>query len=237
MNLEIINDAVICKEYLIRILFATFLSALIGLEREIHGRAAGARTNILIGTGSALFMILSLVVASYGKSIAGSNGAVPDPGRIAAQVVTGIGFLGAGAIIKYGVNVKGLTTAASMWIIASIGMACGIGEFFLAASVTLITLIILVLFSFLNKKIPSHSYRTLQITLKSEHDFPSIIATIKANAKIQAIDFDYDYDASRFTIDLSLRLFFSGTTDRLFKDFVNKIKDINDDIIKIKWHR
>jgi len=108
---------------LVRLLAAVVAGALIGLERELADKPAGLRTNILICLGAAVFALLSVRLAE-GDSIA-------DRTRIAAQVVTGVGFLGAGAIIQHHSNVTGLTTAATIWAVASVGMAFGVGEFVL----------------------------------------------------------------------------------------------------------
>ncbi len=115
----------------VSILLAAFLGGIIGLERELRGKPAGLRTNILISLGSCVFTLISI-------SLSGS-----DSGRIAAQIVTGIGFLGAGAIIHSGTGTHGLTTAAGIWIVASIGMACGAGFYFLAVTASVLTLIVL----------------------------------------------------------------------------------------------
>jgi putative Mg2+ transporter-C (MgtC) family protein len=122
-------------DLLARLLLAAGLGAAIGLEREFRRKPAGLRTNILIALGSALFTILSLQIAAAGGT----------PDRIAAQIVTGIGFLGAGAIMRSGESVHGMTTAATIWVNAAIGMAAGAGEFGTAASATLVTLIVLVI--------------------------------------------------------------------------------------------
>lgn len=119
----------------LRLGVCTLLSALIGLERELRGRPAGLRTHILVGNGACLLSMVSEVV--------GAEGDLGDPGRIAAAVVTGIGFLGAGAIIRHGNTVQGLTTAASIWVTAASGVAAGIGWFEGAALVTLFSLVAL----------------------------------------------------------------------------------------------
>jgi putative Mg2+ transporter-C (MgtC) family protein len=124
-------------DILVRLAAAAVLGAALGLEREIHGHQAGMRTHMLVSLGSAVFTVLSI----YGFSTPG--GAAYDPSRISAQVVTGIGFLGAGAIIKYGTNIRGLTTAASLWVVASIGLAAGAGAYFLATAGTAIALLAL----------------------------------------------------------------------------------------------
>src|SRR6266542_2054899 len=103
-----------------RLLVAALLGAAIGYEREVHDHPAGMRTHLLVALGSALFTVVSI----FGFASGAGQGPV-DPSRVAAQIVTGIGFLGAGAIIKYGTSVRGLTTAASLWTTAGIGMAAG----------------------------------------------------------------------------------------------------------------
>ncbi len=115
------------------ILLAVVLGAVIGLEREISGKAAGLRTNILICLGAAIFTIISKQMAETGGSVT----------RVAAQVVTGVGFLGAGAIIQDRGGVHGLTTAATIWLVASIGMACGAGFYYLAIISTAIAILVL----------------------------------------------------------------------------------------------
>jgi putative Mg2+ transporter-C (MgtC) family protein len=107
-------------EVLLRLFAAAALGALIGVERELRERQAGLRTHLLVCVGSALFTLVS----AYGFT---DWGVRVDPTRIAAQIVTGIGFLGAGAIIRQGLSVRGLTTAATLWLVAAIGMAVGAG--------------------------------------------------------------------------------------------------------------
>ncbi|HYU49165.1 MAG TPA: MgtC/SapB family protein [Candidatus Limnocylindria bacterium] len=113
-----------------RLLVAALLGAAIGLEREIHDHPAGMRTHLLVALGSALFTVIS-IFGFVGVLGAGQSTPV-DPSRVAAQVVTGIGFLGAGAILKFGTTVRGLTTAASLWTAAAIGMAAGAADYVLA---------------------------------------------------------------------------------------------------------
>ena len=119
-------------EALGRLIVAAVLSGLIGFEREVAQKAAGLRTHMLVGLGSGLFSLLSV------EAIPGS-----DPGRVAAQVVTGIGFLGAGAIFRHGFTVRGLTTAAGMWTVAAVGMAAGIGEWEVAVVATGVAVVVL----------------------------------------------------------------------------------------------
>jgi len=120
-------------ELTLRLLLAAGLGAAIGIERELRRKPAGLRTNILIAVGAALFTTVSVQMAA--------TSATPD--RIAAQIVTGIGFLGAGAILHAGNSVHGMTTAATIWVNAAVGMAAGAGEYAMAAVATAITLIVL----------------------------------------------------------------------------------------------
>ncbi len=114
-----------------RVLIAGLLGAALGLEREWRGKEAGLRTNTLIAIGSALFAALSITIGG-------------DPARVAAQIVTGVGFLGAGAIMRHGASVHGLTTAAMIWVNAAVGMAAGSGHIRLAALVTVIVLVAMI---------------------------------------------------------------------------------------------
>jgi putative Mg2+ transporter-C (MgtC) family protein len=121
------------SELIRRLLLAALLGALLGTERELKQKAAGLRTNILIALGSALFALLSIELAPPGA----------DPTRIVAQVITGVGFLGAGAIMRTDSGVQGLTTAATVWVNAAVGVAAGGGQYHLALSATGVTLVVL----------------------------------------------------------------------------------------------
>lgn len=125
-------------EAIARLGMAALLSGLVGFEREAAQKAAGLRTHILVGLGAALFGILSIA----GFLTPGQTNPT-DPSRVAAQVVTGIGFLGAGAIFREGRLVRGLTTAAGLWTVAAIGLAAGAGLYSIAAAAAAVTLIVL----------------------------------------------------------------------------------------------
>jgi putative Mg2+ transporter-C (MgtC) family protein len=127
-------------EALLRIVVAAALGGAVGLERELRDREAGFRTHMLVSIGSALFTIVS---AYAFRDFLVEGGAVvrADPTRIAAQIVTGIGFLGAGAIIRQGLSIRGLTTAATLWVVAAIGMAVGAGYYGGAVITTAVVLI------------------------------------------------------------------------------------------------
>ncbi len=144
---------------LIRLSVGFVAGAIIGAEREGHTTPAGLRTHILICTGASLLMVLSIYVA----------GETNDPGRIAAQVVSGIGFLGAGAILRFGATIQGLTTAASIWATAALGLATGAGFILPSAFFTLLLFLTLKLLDRFEKKYMRHSeLRAVNIWLKGK---------------------------------------------------------------------
>src|SRR5580693_10525121 len=130
---------------------AFLLSAAIGLEREIRHKSAGLRTYTVVGTTAALFLLIS----KYGfMDVLANDRVVLDPSRVAAQIVTGIGFIGAGLIFVRGDRVNGLTTAATVWLVTGVGMACGAGLPFLAVAVTLAYFVVAFVFPILMRLLP-----------------------------------------------------------------------------------
>lgn len=126
--------------WVLRLFLAAIAGAAIGMEREWHSHPAGMRTHLLVSLGSAAFMIISM--HGFGD-VLGDEGVSEDPSRVAAQVVSGIGFIGGGAILKYGVSIRGLTTAGSLWATAAVGMAFGSGMLILGTAIAAIILITL----------------------------------------------------------------------------------------------
>lgn len=176
--------------FIIRLMLATIFGALIGLEREYHAKEAGVRTHLLVALGSCLFMILSI----YGfDAFLDHDNVSFDPSRIASQVVTGIGFIGAGTIILHKQAVRGLTTAAGVWVTAAIGLACGNGMYILAGVTTVTVLSSLGL---INLYLPSFSQRERQITFLAE-DY-NVLTDILENLrkeKIVVLNYEMRKDA------------------------------------------
>jgi putative Mg2+ transporter-C (MgtC) family protein len=138
---------------------AFLLSAAIGLERERRHKSAGVRTYSVVGMSAALFLLIS----KYGFSNVLSSGLVVlDPSRVAAQIVTGIGFIGAGIIFVQGNRVKGLTTAATVWLVTGVGMACGAGLTFLAVAVTILYFLLVLVFPPIQRRIRGEPTRAVQ---------------------------------------------------------------------------
>ena len=158
------------NDILIRILLSIVLGFALGLERELTYKWAGLRTNMLVCLGSCLFTILSI----YGFSTAVSLYPIGDPSRVAAQVITGIGFIGGGTVLRHGVTVSGLTTAATLWVVASIGMACGCGQLGAAVLTTLCAIAVLVLIRVFELNIMPKNLKHMRklnivMTCKNEH--------------------------------------------------------------------
>ena len=144
---------------IVRLIEAAFIGGLIGYEREINNQPAGLRTHIILCLGSALIMVVSLKF--------GPPGSIYDPGRIAAQVVTGVGFLGAGAIMRMGASIRGITTAASIWTTAGIGLAVGAGMHAEAVSTTAILLLSLITLKKLRRRTTG---RLLDLQVRQEDE-------------------------------------------------------------------
>ncbi|MDD5270311.1 MAG: MgtC/SapB family protein [Candidatus Omnitrophica bacterium] len=215
-------------EMMIRLCIAAVLSGLIGYEREIHERPAGFRTHILVGVGSTLIMLTSMHIFDIYKGVA-----VPDPGRIAAQVVSGIGFLGAGTIIRFKASVRGLTTAASLWTVAGIGLAVGAGLFVPAAATTAIVLAALFFLNRLEKvMIRKDWYKSLEIEAKSGTAELEQIRGILLEYDVEIKDFDVKKSPCSDGVMLRIRVkILSGEFD---SEILYKIRQVSG-VSKAEW--
>ncbi len=221
---------------LIRLVAAALLGGLVGLERDVHGRAAGLRTHMLVALGAGLFMVMSEMVAAQVNVQAGTVGRFADPGRIAAQVVTGIGFLGAGTILKEGFTVRGLTTAATLWVVAAIGMAAGAGYYVLAAVATALALLGLMLLNYAERGYRKDNYRALKVVTDLDTDPALIVDTVKGpRVRIIFYDMDRDYETGRTTVHLQLRLHHRGVTDKLSHGLIKSLVDAGVPLKEISW--
>lgn len=188
-----------------RLLLAALLGGLVGLDRESKKRAAGLRTHVLVSLGSALVMITSVYIFEQYHGLTNM-----DPARLGAQVISGIGFLGAGTIIKQGTNVKGLTTAASLWAVACIGLATGIGFYTAAILAGVVVFITLVLLSKFENVFRRKSDTELDISMKLQNkpgklgEMASAIG--KLGVQITNVNIEgeeEDYLIVQFTLNLS----------------------------------
>lgn len=165
-------------EYFLPVLVAAIAGGLIGIEREYRDKSAGFRTMILIAVGAALFTILSQVIGGDDK----------ESSRIAAAIVSGVGFLGAGVVIKDGATVGGLTTAAAIWLVASLGMGAGIGEYALVSAVTALVLIVLWLLPPFERWLDGlHEFLEVSVTIKNTDAAEDNILDILDECNIQVV--------------------------------------------------
>ncbi|WLR50931.1 MgtC/SapB family protein [Bacillus tianshenii] len=172
----------------LRIILAVFLCGIIGFEREIKQHPAGFRTHLLVGVGSCLMMLLSLY--GFGPYMEASDKIRFDPARIPSYVISGIGFLGAGTIIVRGATVRGLTTAASIWVVAGLGLIIGAGMYGIAVFTTIVVLFSLLLLNRFEKRLAKvHKIENIHIfTEKQVQPLLKIVAVFdKEEIKVRSI--------------------------------------------------
>ncbi len=224
------------EDALWKLLFSIGLGGIVGLEREWHGRAAGLRTHVLVCLGSTI-----LIIAARGASEAFSGSIsegrmVLDPNRIAAGIVTGIGFLGAGAILKTGDLVRGLTTAACIWFVASLGIVIGNGLYMLGVFATLTMVFMLLVFDALEHRIPDVKYRSLVLRTnlaQSEELEAWCTGTLRASgARILEILRDRDYDTGAARLVYRLRIRGQLPTERITREAAER-----DGVRAIRWEQ
>ena len=217
-------------EVLLRVVLAGVLGGAIGAEREIREREAGLRTHMLVAVGAALFTIVS-AYAWADFSFSQRNGITFDPTRIAAQIVTGIGFLGAGAIIRQGLSVRGLTTAASLWVVAAIGMASGAGYYSAAAITTAIVLISLwplriVAFRIFERIRPGEL--RLEVELKAGQSPSVLLDALEAKGvAVRAFELEEARDRRRVVLDVRI-------TDGRFESVTAELMRL-DPVLGVRW--
>ena len=195
------------EDALLRLVVAAVLGGAVGLERELREREAGFRTHMLVSVGSALFTIVS----AYGFReflTSGDNVIRVDPTRISAQIVTGIGFLGAGAIIRQGLSVRGLTTAATLWLVAAIGLSSGAGYYSAAVITTLIALISLGPLRIGAHRVitrfrPESGRLLVQLPI-GESPGPLVRAVEQLGAKLHALEISQEADRRNVLLDVEL---------------------------------
>lgn len=189
-------------EGLLRLVLSALLAGVIGIERELREQEAGLRTHMLVCVGATMFMLVGV----YGWSdyeLGNDIGVVVDPSRVASYVVSGIGFLGAGAIIRYGINVRGLTTAASLWVVAAIGVAVGAGMYELSVATT--ALVILALWPLAQVKTllagKQEAARRLAVTLEPRASVVSALAAIEESGfELASVEIGEEEDARRLDV-------------------------------------
>ena len=214
------------------------MGGILGVERDIHGRQAGLRTHLLVSAGAALFFILSTHIATFDVIVPFGFTKVTDPGRIAAQIVTGIGFLGAGVILKEGFTVVGLTTAACLWISAAIGMASGAGLYIIATCTTVLGLFSLILLRWFERSLRKDTYRNLLVSIPNEVDVRQVIELVKSEeVMITSFGIERNYETLMTNARISLRLFYKEDVDNLSHLIIEKLEQSHIPLKAVKWLR
>jgi len=209
---------------LAKLLLAAFLGGMIGLEREIHGRPAGFRTHLLVSLGACLFVITSVQFYTLYGNFSGTQPVGVDPGRVAAQVVTGIGFLGAGAIIRERFSVRGLTTAACLWIAAAIGVSCGTGLFGISITVTLISLASLLFLKRAEKRLNRDTYVFLRVWSEDLPQQIEKIDSLLAECEVQSQHLSIEKNITTAELHLVYQIKYNAKS--LFADPVHMLASL-----------
>lgn len=184
-------------EVVFRLVLASCLGGCVGLEREVHGRPAGLRTYLILSLGSCLIMVVSEYLALHFHARFPGLPIQFDPGRIAAQAVTGIGFLGAGVILRYKDTVRGLTTAACVWTVCAVGLAVGGGFYLIGTLVTALTLLSLLGLKALEKRMRKDWYQEMEIVSDDVPGFLGRIQEILAKHQFKIMNSGLRRDLSR----------------------------------------
>jgi len=197
-------------ELMKKVLISGILSGIIGLERERHGREAGLRTMILVGMGTTTILISSFQVYFIFSNLHDSILRI-DPARIAYGVVSGMGFLGAGVIIKDQKRIRGLTTAACLWFVTSIGLAVGVGLYILSYFLTFISLVILYFLKIFEKKLPVDKYTTFIITVEDRKGVREEIEKIMEKAGFKILSTEIEKNKAKAKIKLTYTIRYNST--------------------------
>jgi len=198
-------------EDIVKIILAVLVGGLIGAEREFHNKAAGFRTLIFICVGATLFTIISVRI--------GASRLVGDPGRIAAQIVSGVGFIGAGVIMRGPGRIHGITTAATIWLIAALGTGLGIGEYSLVFTTTAAVLIVLLIFPRLERQIENmHEERAYEVICPAESKQIERVTALFKESGLRL----YDQKKSRIGTEVRLSWEASGSPSK-HEELVKKL--------------
>ena len=230
--LDLVRAERVTLEYSLRLLLSLVVGGVIGLERERSNQAAGLRTHVLISLGSSLIMIVSLTMVAAGAPPEGAGATVTlrggDPGRIAAQVVSGVGFIGAGTIMRFGGSVRGLTTAASIWIAAALGLSIGGGLYFVSAVGTAIALFTLTTLNRVEKRMfPDRTYKMLEVNVRDKRISTDAIIPILRKHRIQVSNVDVTQAIEKQTVKMRFLVKIAEDTDlRALYDEINEIDNV-----------
>ncbi|MCR4288793.1 MAG: MgtC/SapB family protein [Candidatus Scalindua sp.] len=211
-----------------KLFIAAILGGIIGWERERRGRPAGMRTHLLVCIGVTLMMLVSEHIFVNYQGYKNDSILRIDPARIAAQVVTGIGFLGAGTIMRSRASIRGLTTAASLWLVAGIGLAVGSGFILPAAFATVMAIATLVIIPFVERRMERDKYRTIKMLIAGQEHFLDDITRIleKNSVKLQNYKFEKDIQKNEIMYDINVKYKDEKMLLLASDDMARTVKDI-----------
>ena len=209
-----VGNMLLCLAALV---LCVLLVGIVGLEREWRGRSAGLRTHLLVGIGSTIVMIVSIYgfpMSAWGRDVA----------RLAAQVITGVGFLGAGAIMHRGNGVKGLTTAGTIWVSMSIGIACGSFNFIIAVAGTLLIFLVLTLFKKVEVKISKNNPTIVLVAPTGEPVLEKVLVVSKEfDCSIHSLSTSYIEEGGKSSIELTFQALFASGEERVM-EYISKLE-------------
>jgi putative Mg2+ transporter-C (MgtC) family protein len=211
-----------------KLFIAAILGGIIGWERHKRGRPAGLRTHLLVCIGVTLMMLVSEHIFLKYQGYGHDSVLRIDPARIAAQVVTGIGFLGAGTIMRSRASIRGLTTAASLWVVAGIGLAVGSGFILPAVFTTIIAIAILTLNSLVEKKMKRNKYRTIKMLITGQGHFLDEITQILEKNSVKLKNYKFKRNIQKNEIEYDLDIQYNDENTLLFatNDITKTFEDI-----------
>lgn len=210
-------------EIIFRLVLAAALGGMIGFEREIHGRAAGFRTQLIVCVAAVLIMIIS---EDYYHFIQGLDSTMRiDPARIAAGAIIGVGFLGAGVIVKSGFAIRGLTTAATIWMVSAIGLAIGGGLYIAGVAIAVITIVALMALRIIEKKMRNLHFMTVKVTTRVADEAEEKISDIlkRHDADIHTVEYSRDSTSK----ELSFRFTISSREKEIARDLFRELGNMD----------
>jgi putative Mg2+ transporter-C (MgtC) family protein len=210
---------------ILRVLLAVALGGALGIEREIDAQPAGFRTHIVLCLGAALFGLISVHAFAPFESVRADSNVQIDVTRVASQVVVGVGFLGGGAILKYGASIRGLTTAASMWVTSAVGLAVGLGYYWAAVAITAATLVTLVGFRRFRERI-RHRYgrhtETVTFRLNPDADAGGLVSAIHDLAGVSVRNMQIDRSGDQIEMSVGLKSDVGVRLDRMVAELATR---------------
>lgn len=209
----------------LRVLLAVALGGALGIEREIDSQPAGFRTHIVLCLGAALFGLISVHAFAPFESVRADSNVQIDVTRVASQVVVGVGFLGGGAILKYGASIRGLTTAASMWVTAAVGLAVGLGYYWAAVAITFATLVSLVGFrglrEWVRRRFGRHT-ETVTFRLAAPADAADLVTAIHELPRVKVRNLQIDRSGDQIEITVGLKSEVGVRLDRMLAELATR---------------